>query len=243
MNHEAVNSAAETPDINAWDQLNDRSETSEPNFEETPIENDFAEEFTAETPVETAVEHSIDVAEAEPEIEAEAETESEPESETSVEQVDSPETEAKIEPLQADIDAIERYGQKALENVVSDWTEKLEKQKSALSAKQEIADKALAEVAEIQKEYDETSLHIAQLQAALDFVAEKSKPVETETESEPAPEAEPEEEYPELEGPRLSSNAKNNSAKQEYVHPSGFTYSATPEEHNATMKDFLKDNF
>lgn len=233
MKHEAVNSAAETPDTNAWDQLTDQSEPSEPNFEETPIENDFAEEFTSETPEENSVDTAIDVAEAEPE----------PTAETSAEQTDSPEAEAKIEPLQADLDAIERYGQKALQGVVSEWTAKLEKQKSALSDKQEVADKALAEVAEIQKECDETELHIAQLQAALDFSAEKSKPAEAEPAPETEPESESEEQYPDLEGPYLSDNAKHGSTKQEYIHPSGFTYSATPEEHNETMKDYLKSNF
>lgn len=199
MKHEAINSAAETPNYIAWDKLSEDNESFKTDFEETPIENDFAEEFETKTPEVEMTEDNTEAIETEPETTT-----------NSIEQSSSPETETKIEPLQADIDAIERYGKDALVGVIKRWEKTLEAQKSQLDTKREIADKALAEVEEIQAEYDKTNLSIAQLQAAIDFT-DQQKAEKAAQKSD------------EAEEPRYLTGKISDEIKRNYELPNGVT--------------------
>ena len=82
MKHEAVNSATETPNYIAWDKLSEDNESFKTDFEETPIENDFAEEFETKTPEVEMTEDNTEAIETEPETTT-----------NSIEQSSSPETE------------------------------------------------------------------------------------------------------------------------------------------------------
>lgn len=199
MKHEAINSAAETPNYIAWDKLSEDNESFKTDFEETPIENDFAEEFETKTPEVEMTEDNTEAIETEPKTTT-----------NSIEQSSSPETETKIEPLQADIDAIERYGKDVLVGVIKRWEKTLEAQKSQLDTKREIADKALTEVEEIQAEYDKTNLSIAQLQAAIDFT-DQQKAEKAAQKSD------------EAEEPRYLTGKISDEIKRNYELPNGVT--------------------